>query len=348
MGLCSWLRWGRRGLVLTGVAQELDPVFEALDLDGDLTWNDQVLEAPNTGDASSRTFLRGDGTWASVGLQDAAYAILTADVSTMSSTYTTMMSATVTVGDADDAVRVDVTAYWAGWSGRCMWWTTPAMSCGRWRGLTIRLLPLTRAASRQDWIPRKASRRTAGPSTWWIARTTVVPPDANNLWRCADPTSPGSCTLQGNFPSGLPAPRGITSHGGAVYVVDAGVVDELWRCADPTSPGTCVSQGNFPAGLAEPRGITSHGGAVYVVDVIPAELWRCTDPTSPGSCTQPGQLPVRIGYPARHHVVWRGPLRGGSSRRAVAVHGPDKSRLVYSPGQLPVRIGWPARHHKYR
>ena len=88
-------------------AQALDGLFDALEVDGDsrldgkvavnstaadaldvaggievggpFTWNGETLDEPNTGDASDRTFLRGDGSWSSVGLQDAAHAILTAD-----------------------------------------------------------------------------------------------------------------------------------------------------------------------------------------------------------------------------------------------------------------------------
>ena len=73
--------------VMGASALQLDGLFDTLELDGDLTWNAEVLDEPNSGEASNRTFFRGDGSWASVGLQDAAHAILTADTSTMSSTY---------------------------------------------------------------------------------------------------------------------------------------------------------------------------------------------------------------------------------------------------------------------
>ena len=43
------------------------------------------------------------------GLQDASYDLLTADLSTMSSTYVTIMSGSVTVGEVGDGVSVHVT-----------------------------------------------------------------------------------------------------------------------------------------------------------------------------------------------------------------------------------------------
>ena len=102
--------------VMGASALQLDGLFDTLELDGDLTWNGEVYDEPNSGDASSRTFFRGDGSWASVGLQDAAHAILTSDTSTMSSTYVDILIADVYVGEAGDAVRVDVTAQ-LGWMG---------------------------------------------------------------------------------------------------------------------------------------------------------------------------------------------------------------------------------------
>ena len=42
-----------------------------------------------------------------------------------------------------------------------------------------------------------------------------------DLWRIDDPTAPGGAVLEGSFPSGRHEPWSvITSHGGALYVVD--------------------------------------------------------------------------------------------------------------------------------
>ena len=61
-----------------------------------------------TGTPTTRTWLRGDGAWSSVGLQDAASALRTSDISTTSSSYVTVMLASVTVGEAGDTVLVHV------------------------------------------------------------------------------------------------------------------------------------------------------------------------------------------------------------------------------------------------
>ena len=277
-------------------AQELDGLFDALELDGDLTWNGEVLDEPNSGDASNRTFLRGDGSWASVGLQDAAHAILTADSSTMSSTYATVLSASVTVGAASDAVRVDVTAL-LGWMGPAVYVVDsrepPSLVTELWQ---IERPENPALATNQGSFP-SGLNAPAGITSHGGA-VYVVDDTGDELWRCADPTSPSACVTQGSFPSGLGTPGGITSHAGAVYVVDDGSPDELWRCADPTSPSACVTQGSFPSGLTAPRGITSHGGAVYVVDSGGVdEMWRCLDPTSPGSCTLQGTFPSGLTAP---------------------------------------------------
>ena len=195
------------------------------------------------------------------GLQDAAYDLLTADMSTMSSTYQTILSASVTVGESVDAVTVHVTGQ-IGWMGSALY---------------------------------------------------VVDDTDDELWRIDDPTAPGGAVLEGSFPSGLSGPRGITSHGGALYVADGN--GELWRIGDPTNPGGATNAGSFPSGLTSPQGITSHGGALYVVNArsLPGldRLWRIDDPTAPGrGC--PGRLiPLRPHGPERHHVSRRGALRGG-------------------------------------
>ena len=179
------------------------------------------------------------------GLQDAATDLLTANFSTMSSSYQTIMSGSVTVGESGDAVLVHVTG-----------------QIGRMGGALY-----------------------------------VVDSTSRELWLIGDPTAPGSAVLQGTFPSGLGQPLGITSQGGALYVVDSGSPDELWRVDDPTSPGSAVLEGSFPSGLARPEGITSQGGSLYVVDVVGRELWRVDDPTSPGSAVLEGSFPSGLASP---------------------------------------------------
>ena len=91
-------------------AQFGDLVGDFLELDGNMLWNGVEIDAVNTGDASNRTWFRGDGQWSGVGLADAAYDLLTATTATMSSTYQTLLSATVDVDEQGDRVLIDVTA----------------------------------------------------------------------------------------------------------------------------------------------------------------------------------------------------------------------------------------------
>ena len=181
----------------------------------------------------------------------------------MSSTYQTILSGSVTVGEAGDAVTVHVTGQ-IGWMGAVLYAVNDTPEAGR-----------------------------------------------NELWRIDDPTSTwAGGPWKATFPSGLTDPQGITSHGGALYVVVHGTGDELWRIDDPTSvrgsavlgrqhspPASRSRYGHhvsrrgalrggrrhgrrivedrrpdfspwvggpwkatFPSGLTDPRGITSHGG----------------------------------------------------------------------------------------
>ena len=81
-------------------------VGEDADVGGALTVGTPIApQYLGTGTATSRTWLRGDGRWSGVGLQDTAHDLLTANLSTMSSTYVTVLSGSVTVGESGDAVR---------------------------------------------------------------------------------------------------------------------------------------------------------------------------------------------------------------------------------------------------
>ena len=69
-----------------------------------------------TGSPSSRTFLRGDRAWSGVGLADAASAILTVPFETVSDTWQTVMSVTVTVPGDSDLVVIGVGGRYSGFS----------------------------------------------------------------------------------------------------------------------------------------------------------------------------------------------------------------------------------------
>ena len=271
-----------------------DGIYDYLDLEETLTWNGAVLDAPNTGTANNRTFFRGDGSWASTGLQDAAHDILTADTSTMSSTYVTLLSGEVDVGEAGDAVRVDVTAQ-LGWMGAALF----VVDDGGREIWQLESPANPALATNQGSFPSGLGEPTgvAFHEGAIYVVDNLLPQE--EMWRCADPTSPGLCTSQGSFPTSLNGPQGIVSHGGAVYVGDSDATpNEMWRCADPTSPGLCTSQGSFPSGIGFLQGMASFDGAVYVVDSLtPDEMWRCADPTDPGACTNQGSFPIGLDRP---------------------------------------------------
>ena len=156
------------------------------------------------------------------GLQDAAYDLLTADMSTMSSTYVTIMSASVTVGETGDAVTVHVTGK-IGRMGGAFYLANQALSSADldelWR-IDDPTAPGS-AALEGDFpaalaIPRGITSQgvVALRGGFWNAR-----------WIIADRRSrqsPGSAVREGSFPSGLTNPSGITSQGGSLYVVDSG------------------------------------------------------------------------------------------------------------------------------
>ena len=222
------------------------------------------------------------------GLQDAATDLLTSNFSTMSSTYVTIMSGSVTVGESGDAVLVHVTG-----------------QIGRMGGA----LYVVDVAGRDLWLvddptdPGSAVDEGTFPSgltsptgiTSHDGALYVVDSTGDDLWRIDDPTAPGSAVREGAFPSGIGFPTGITSQGGSLYVVDV-TDDGLWRIDDPTAPGAAVREGAFPSGLASPTGITSQGGALYVVDNAGDELWRIDDPTSPGSAVLEGDFPSGLDF----------------------------------------------------
>ena len=229
------------------------------------------------------------------GLQDAATDLLTANFSTMSSTYQTIMSGSVTVGEAGDAVLVHVTGqigrmgptlYVADDAGDELWRVDDPTSPGS--AVLVGTFP--------SGLGDPSGITSHGGALY------VLDSLGDELWRINDPTAPGSAVLVGSFPSGVPGlqgPSGITSHGGALYVVD-NTGDELWRVDDPTSPGSAVLVGTFPSGLSSPSGITSHGGALYVLNSanVGDELWRIDDPTSPGSAVLEGSFPSGIAQPS--------------------------------------------------
>ena len=231
------------------------------------------------------------------GLQDAAYDLLSADMNIMSSSYQTIMSASVTVGEAGDAVSVHV------------------------QGQFGVILSLYLVNSGDLWrqsdpsVPGGAYLVGAFPSG--LSHSTgitshggalyIVDDSGDELWLLSDPSTPSGAILQGAFPSGIFAPKGITSHGGALYIVNrtgSSSPAELWLLSDPSTPSGAILQGAFPSGLSDSTGITSHGGALYIVDNSGNELWLLSDPSTPSGAILQGAFPSGLIHP--EGITWYG------------------------------------------
>ena len=193
------------------------------------------------------------------GAQDSAYDLLTADTTVMSSTYVTVMSGTVTTGEADDAVAVHVTGqfgvmvslYVVDDTGRELWRISDPTAPG--------------GAISSGAFP--AGLTEPNGITSHGGSLYVVDRQRRRVMANQRPFGTGRGNLAGAFPSGIGTPTGITSHGGSLYVVD------------PTRRRVMANQRCFGTGRGNPRGrvpiratllpngITSHGGSLYVVDV---------------------------------------------------------------------------------
>ena len=138
----------------------------------------------------------------------------------------------------------------------------------------------------------------------------IVDDSGDELWRI-DPADPDDTSGDfgevggpgnGSLPSGLTQPVSMTSHDGALYVVDSDG-EQLWRI-DPSNPGSTTSpyghQGTLPSGLTAGHSMTSHDGALYVADNSGDELWRI-NPSDPDSTASPygnlGTLPSGLTEP---------------------------------------------------
>ena len=227
------------------------------------------------------------------GLQDAAYDLLTADTNIMSSTYVTVLSAPVTVGEVGDAVILHVTGRF-GWMESVLYVVDFGSPDELWR---IDNATTPSAAVLEGSFPSGLSN-PRGITSHGGALYVVDDGSPDELWRIDDATTPSGAVLEGSFPSGLQTPQGITSHAGALYVVNERIPEaQLWRIDNATTPSGAVLEGSFPTGLSDPRGITSHGGALYIVDNDGDELWRIDDATTPSGAVLEGSFPSGLFNP---------------------------------------------------
>ena len=138
------------------------------------------------------------------GLQDAATDLLTSDFSTMSSSYQTIMSGSVTVGESGDAVLVHVTGQ-IGRMGGALYVVDNASANELW--LVDDPTASGGGGQLQGTVPIRprepgpASLLTTERSTLWTT------PRANELWLVDDPTAPGAAVnCKAPFPSGITRP----------------------------------------------------------------------------------------------------------------------------------------------
>ena len=279
-------------LVVPAPAQFGDLVGDYLDLSGDLRWNGVEIDAVNTGAATDRRWLRGDGTWSAAGLADVGRTERGAALSTMSSAWQTVMGVTVDVPGAADRVLITVSGQQIAWMGLSVLVlddtgdelceipdpTAPAV------GVTCRELAAVITS------PQGMTTRPAGG-------VYVVDTAGDELCEIPDPTAPAvGVTCRGQ--AAIEDPRGITTRpAGGVYVV-GGAGGELCEIPDPTAPAVGVTCRELAAEIGNPQGMTTRpAGGVYVVDAAGGELCEIPDPTAPAVGVTCRELAAEIGNP---------------------------------------------------
>ena len=264
---------------------------DLLEIDGNFTWNGVDIDAPLTGDANNRVWLRGDGTWSGVGLADAGHDVLDATVSTMSnSTWETLLSVMVNVPETTDRVLASVTGQFA-WMGASVFViSTPddtlcevpdPMAPGA--GVTCREL----AAEITD--PTGIVRRPAGG--FYIVDNKPFPTQ-DRLCEVADPTVPTTVTCR-DLAAVIVNAQGLALRpAGGVYVVSN---DDLCEIPNPTVPATVTCR---EVSISAMRGIATRlSGGVFVVTAI-ENLCSIPDPASPADAVTCSPLAAEIGNPS--------------------------------------------------
>ena len=88
--------------------------------------------------------------------------------------------------------------------------------------------------------------------------------------------TPGNASLQGDLPSGLSSPRGMTWDGQQLVIADASG-DEIWTLARNANgsytPGNVALSGDLPSGLSSPSSMTWDGQQLVIADASGDEIW---------------------------------------------------------------------------
>ena len=149
---------------------------------------DAVYRSLRLGTPLARQFMEPQG------LQDAAYDLLTADMNIMSSTYVDVLSASVTTGEAGDAVAVHVTGQFG--VMRSLYVVDPGSPDELWR---ISDPSDPGAATSVGSFPSGLGD-PRGIASHGGALYVVDPGSPDELWRISDPSDPGAATSVGSFP----------------------------------------------------------------------------------------------------------------------------------------------------
>ena len=242
---------------------------------------------------------RFEGPVYGVGPQDVASDLLTASMNVMSSTYTTVMSASVTTSEPGDSVLVHVTGQFRQMFS--LYFTTDSGTSSTliYNKRLWRLDDLsdpstaTLVGSWPDGLSNPLTIASHGGVIYILNQ--VSPPE---LWRLADLSDPSTATLVGSFPSSSPSfgvGRGMAVVGGVIYIVDQ-TGDRLWRLADLSDPSTATLVGSFPDGLDNPGPLAQVAGSLYIMDhTNPRSLWRLDNLASPSGATKVSGVPSSLG-----------------------------------------------------
>ena len=289
---------------------------------------------------------RFEGPVYGVGPQDVASDLLTSSMNVMSSTYTTVMSASVTTSEPGDSVLVHVTGQF-----RQMFSLYISNDGG---GASVfhddrlwRLDDLSdpSTATLVGSFPSglsKPSRIASHGGVIYIFNQS----SPRELWRLADLSDPSTATLVGAFPSSSPSfgvGRGMAVVGGLLYIVDQ-TGDRLWRLDDLSDPSTATLVGSFPDGLDNPGPLAQVAGVLYIMDhTNPRSLWRLDNLASPSGATKVSGVSSWVGQYASGMVSSGGELyllsdELSAGRYLWRIYNPSTPFSAIRVGLFPVNV----------
>ena len=170
--------------------------------------------------------------------------------------------------------------------------------------------------------------------------------DDDDIWTLArngDGTyTPGNATLQGDLPSGITRPYGLTWDGQQLVIADT-FSDDIWTLArngdGSYTPGNATLQGDLPSGLTSPFAMTWDGQQLVIADTAGDELWtlaRNGDGSyTPGNATLQGDLPSGLTSPFA--MTWDG------QQLVIADEAGDELWTLAPDNERPISEAGPAQ-----